>query len=60
MNEKMPIKIENLELPEDKYKSISIKTNSSSGYVNILSLLYILISIGSILLVLYIKIKAGD
>ena len=47
MNKKLPLCIENRELPVDNYKKM---VNSSSyGYVNIMYLISLIITIGSVI-----------
>ena len=55
MNDKLPIDIENLELPLDQFKKIDTPSNASYGYVSILYLLSIIITLGSILTVIFIR-----
>ena len=56
MNEdkKLPVVLENLELPEDNNKRIEIKRRSSSGYVSILFMLSSLITLGSVMALLFL------
>ena len=54
MNKKLPVYIENNELPTDKYRRLDYKNNASYGYVNILYILSLIITLGSILTVLFL------
>ena len=55
MNDKLPVDIENLELPVDQFKKFDKPSNSSYGYANILYILSIIITIGSVLTVIFIR-----
>ena len=55
MKERLPVVIENLELPIDEFKKEE-KPNSY-GYVSILYIISLLITIGSVLTVLIVGIK---
>lgn len=55
MRERLPVVIENLDLPVDEFKKEE-KTNSY-GYVSILYIISLLITIGSVLTVLILGIK---
>lgn len=55
MKERLPVVIENLELPIDEFKKEE-KTNSY-GYVSILYIISLLITIGSVLTILIVSIK---
>ena len=52
MRERLPIEIENLELPQDDFWEKG-ELNNSYGYVNILYILSIIITIGSVLVVIF-------
>ena len=55
MKERLPVEIENRELPYDKYKVLDRKKQNSYGYVNIVvmvSILSLIITLGSILSVI--------
>ena len=54
MNEKLPVNIENLELPVDKFKKLDKDNSNSYGYANILYLLSIIITLGSVLTVIFL------
>lgn len=56
MKERLPVVIENLELPIDEFKKEEVNTNSY-GYVSILYIISLLITIGSVLTVLIVSIK---
>ena len=55
MNDRLPVDIENLELPVDQFKKFDKPSNSSYGYANILYILSIIITIGSVLTVIFIR-----
>ncbi len=50
MRERLPIELENLELPQDNY--MDPKPKSSYGFANILYLLGMIITVGSVLVVM--------
>ena len=55
MKERLPIEIENRDLPVDKYKKIDDFENTSLGYVNIvtlLSLITMIIILGTVLIIM--------
>lgn len=54
MNEKLPVNIENLELPIDQFKKLDRDNSSSYGYANILYLLSIIVTLGSVLTVIFL------
>ena len=54
MNDKLPVDIENLDLPIDQFKKFDRPNNSSYGYANILYILSIIITIGSVLTVIFL------
>ncbi len=56
MKERLPVVIENLELPIDEFKKEEVNTNSY-GYVSILYIISLLITIGSVLTILIVSIK---
>ena len=49
MNDRLPVRIENNELPYDKYSKLDKKNDNSYGYVSILYLLSLIITLGSII-----------
>lgn len=53
MRNRLPVELENLELPIDKYSNNN-SNNKSYGYVSVLYLLSLLITIGSVLTVLFL------
>ena len=58
MNGKLPIELENLELPVDKFNKIDSKNNQVNnekinGYVSIMYLLSLIITLGSILAIIF-------
>lgn len=53
MNDRLPVDIENLDLPYDKFKELERDNTNSYGYANILYLLAILITLGSVLTVIF-------
>ena len=52
MNNRLPVNIENLELPIDNYKDEKNNVTFSSGFVSIMSLVSLIITIGSVLAIL--------
>ena len=54
MNEKLPVNIENLELPVDQFKRLDRDNSNSYGYANILYLLSIIVTLGSVLTVVFL------
>jgi len=52
MKDRLPVYIENLELPNNQYKR-EVK-NVSYGYVNILYILSLIITIGSVVTVIFL------
>ena len=54
MRNRLPVELENLELPIDKYSNNNNNNNKSYGYVSVLYLLSLLITIGSVLTVLFL------
>ena len=54
MNDKLPVNIENYELPVDQFKRLDNDNSNSYGYVNILYLLSIIITLGSVLTVIFL------
>ena len=52
MNDRLPVNIENLELPIDQYREQSKEISVSSGFVSIMSLISLIITIGSVLAIL--------
>ena len=59
MNGRLPVEIENLELPVDKFekfdsKNNQIDTDKVNGYVSILSLVSLIITLGSILAIMFL------
>lgn len=55
MRDKLPVYIENRELPRDKFNSDNNKNGLSYGYVSILYLASIMITIVSVLTVIFFK-----
>ena len=58
MNGKLPIELENLELPVDKFNKLDSKKNQVdvervNGYVSIAYLLSLIITLGSILAIMF-------
>ncbi len=54
MNDKLPVNIENLELPYDQFKRMDQDNSNSYGYANILYLIGIIITAGSVLVVIFL------
>ena len=54
MKERLPVVLENLELPKDEFEKENEK-RVSYGYVSILYLLSLMITIGSIIAVLVVR-----
>lgn len=60
MNERLPVEIENLELPIDnKYNKTIINNNPknvkrNTGFVSVMSLISLLITLGSILAIMFL------
>ena len=55
MNERLPVEIENLELPSDGLKiKKEINVNKSYGYVSILYVLSMIITIGTVLITVFL------
>lgn len=55
MNNRLPVYIENLELPDKNVRgSKDNERNNSYGYVSIMYILSLMISVGSILTVLFL------
>ena len=52
MNNRLPVNIENLDLPEDQFKEKDNNQNISTGFVSIMSLISLIITMASILTVL--------
>ena len=55
MKNKLPVYIDNLELPKDDLKEVSPKKDNSYGYVSILTLLSTMITLASLLTILIFK-----
>jgi len=53
MKDRLPVNIENLELPKDEFKIPEPRSNSY-GYVNILCLLSSLITLASVLAIIFL------
>ncbi len=53
MKERLPIELENYELPEDQF-AMKTKPQVSYGFANILYLLAMLITVGSVLVVVFL------
>ena len=54
MRDRLPVHIENMELPMDKYKNVENRS-SSYGYVSILYLTSIIITVMSVLTVIFLR-----
>ena len=54
MNDRLPVNIEKLELPNDEFERLDNSNNNSYGYANILYLLAIIITLGSVLTIVFI------
>ncbi len=54
MRGKLPVKLENLELPNDNYEWLDKKKSMSYGYVRVMYLISLLITLGSILVVIFL------
>lgn len=59
MNGRLPVKLENLELPVDKFNKInsrktSVDMEKINGYVSIIYLLSLIITLGSILAIIFL------
>ena len=54
MKDRLPVNIENLDLPYDQFKRLDYRNNNAYGYVNILYLLGIIVTIGSVLTIIII------
>ncbi len=54
MKDRLPVDLDNLELPVDKYAKFDTKKDNSYGYVSILYLLSLIITLGSILTILFL------
>lgn len=54
MNNRLPVNIENLELPYDEFKRLDNDASKSYGFANILYLLAIIITLGSVLTIVFI------
>ena len=54
MRDRLPVELENFELPQDKYAKPVEREGISYGYVNILSLLSLIITIGSVLAIIFL------
>ena len=54
MKKRLPVEIDNLELPYDKYSKLEQRKTNSYGYVSILSLLSLIITLGSVLAIIFI------
>ena len=54
MNDRLPVDIENLELPMDQFKKLDQDNSNSYGYANILYLLSIIVTLGSVLTVIFL------
>ena len=54
MRGKLPVKLENLELPNDNYEWLDRKKGMSYGYVRVMYLISLLITLGSILVVIFL------
>ena len=54
MRNRLPVHIENRELPVDDYNKVDDSRSDSYGYVSILNLVSIIITIASILTIIYL------
>lgn len=54
MNNRLPVNIENFDLPHDQFEKEN-KNNFSSGFVSIMSLLSLIITLGSVLVILIFR-----
>lgn len=54
MRNRLPVEIENMELPYDKYAKNDKVKNNSYGYVSFLYLLSLIITLGSVLTVIFL------
>ena len=52
MNNRLPVNIENMELPVDPYREQDNSINFSSGFISIMSLISLIITVESILAIL--------
>ena len=48
MNNKLPVEIDNMELPVDNFKKLDTKKNNSYGYVSFLYLASLIITLCSV------------
>ena len=54
MNNKLPIEMDNLELPVDQFKKLDRDNSNSYGFANILYILSIIITLGSVLTIVFL------
>ena len=54
MREKLPVKIESFSLPKDNYQWLDTNKKNSYGYVKTMYLLSLLITLASILMVIFL------
>ena len=54
MRNRLPLELENLELPNDNFKRVEKQDMGSSGYVSILSLISLIITLGTVLTVIFL------
>ena len=54
MRDRLPLELENLELPKDNFNKVERQDTGSSGYVSILSLISLIITLGSVLTVIFL------
>ena len=54
MRDRLPVELDNMELPFDKYNRIEQRKSNSYGYVSILSLLSLIITLGSVLAIIFL------
>ncbi len=54
MKNRLPVELDNMELPFDKYNRIEQRKSNSYGYVSILSLLSLIITLGSVLAIIFL------
>ena len=52
MRNRLPVNIENMELPVDEYENKIVRSNKSSGYVNVLVLMSVLTTAASIITII--------
>lgn len=55
MRNRLPIELDNMELPVDKYSKNNQVKNNSYGYVSIMSLISLIITLGSVLAIIFFR-----